>query len=78
MDLGGAADPGANILRTKGILDLEGEERRFVFQGVHMIMDSDFAGPWKPGEPRTSRFVFIGRELDREALRAGFQACAAS
>lgn len=49
-----------------------------MFQGVHMIMDSDFAGPWKPGEPRTSRFVFIGRELDREALRAGFQACAAS
>ena len=42
-----------------------------------MIADGDFIGPWKDGEPRTSRLVFIGRNLNRPQLRRGFEACQA-
>jgi G3E family GTPase len=68
---------GANILRSKGILAFKGEKQRFVFQGVHMILDGDLQRDWKPGEERTSKIVFIGRELDREKIETGFRACAA-
>jgi G3E family GTPase len=70
-------DKGPDILRAKGILDVQGEERRLVFQAVHMIMEGDFQRPWKADEPRSSRMVFIGRNLDEDALRQGFEACAA-
>ncbi|MBN9450299.1 MULTISPECIES: CobW family GTP-binding protein [unclassified Bosea (in: a-proteobacteria)] len=68
---------GPNILRSKGILAFKGEPRRFVFQGVHMILDGDLQRDWKQGEARQSRLVFIGRDLDEKALREGFLACAA-
>ena len=68
------AQKGQDLLRTKGILSYAGEERRFAFQAVHMIADGDFIGPWK-GETRTSRIVFIGRNLNRPQLRRGFEAC---
>lgn len=68
---------GPDILRAKGILDVAGEDRRLVFQAVHMILEGDFQRDWKPGEVRSSRMVFIGRNLDEAALRAGFEACAA-
>jgi G3E family GTPase len=68
---------GQNILRTKGILSYKNEDRRFAFQAVHMIADGDFVAPWKPDEPRTSRIVFIGRDLNRPNLRRGFESCAA-
>jgi G3E family GTPase len=68
---------GANLLRTKGILSYKNENRRFAFQAVHMIADGDYVAPWKPGEPRTSRLVFIGRDLNRPNLRRGFESCAA-
>ncbi|MGE4481560.1 CobW family GTP-binding protein [Acidocella sp.] len=68
---------GQNILRTKGILSYAGEEKRFAFQAVHMIADGDFLSPWKPEEKRTSRIVFIGRDLNRPQLRRGFESCAA-
>jgi G3E family GTPase len=71
------ATQGADILRFKGILAFRGSDRREVIQGVHMLIDADALTPWKPGEPRTSRFVLIGRNLDRAALEAGFAACAA-
>ncbi len=67
---------GQNLLRTKGILSYKNEDRRFAFQAVHMIADGDFVAPWKPDEARTSRIVFIGRDLNRPALRRGFEACA--
>lgn len=73
-----SAEMGQDILRWKGILHFAGEERRFVFQGVHMILDGDLQQPWAPGEPRLSRMVFIGRNLDRDALRDGFDACKAN
>jgi G3E family GTPase len=68
---------GPNILRSKGILAFKDEPRRFVFQGVHMILDGDLQRDWKSGETRESRLVFIGRDLDEAALRKGFMACAA-
>jgi hypothetical protein len=68
---------GQDLLRTKGILAYEGDERRFAFQAVHMIADGDFIGPWKEGDPRRSKLVFIGRDLNRPWLRRGFEACQA-
>lgn len=68
---------GQDILRTKGILSYQNEDRRFAFQAVHMIADGDFLAPWKQDEPRTSRIVFIGRNLNRPQLRRGFESCAA-
>ncbi|MDP3256683.1 GTP-binding protein [Bosea sp. (in: a-proteobacteria)] len=68
---------GPNILRSKGILAFKGEPRRFVFQGVHMILDGDLQRDWKEGETRSSRLVFIGRDLNENELRQGFEACAA-
>jgi G3E family GTPase len=71
------AAQGQNILRAKGIVDVAGEERRLVFQAVHMILDGDLQRPWRDGEARVSRMVFIGRDLDEAALKAGFEACVA-
>ena len=68
---------GVDILRSKGILAFKGEPKRFVFQGVHMILDGDLQRPWKEGEKRESKIVFIGRHLDEGAIRKGFLACAA-
>lgn len=70
------ASKGQDILRAKGIIDVEGEDRRLVFQSVHMILEGDLQRPWKAGERRNSRLVFIGRNLDRAALEAGFANCA--
>jgi G3E family GTPase len=68
---------GPNILRSKGILAFKAEPKRFVFQGVHMILDGDLQRDWKKDEKRVSRIVFIGRDLNEKALREGFLACAA-
>ncbi len=72
------AERGQDLLRTKGILAYAGEDRRFAFQAVHMMADGDFIGPWKPDEPRTSRIVFVGRNLNRPQLRRGFESCQAA
>ncbi|GAB4372856.1 MAG: GTP-binding protein [Elainellaceae cyanobacterium] len=66
---------GTDIFRMKGILDVDAEDRRFVFQGVHMLLDGRPGRPWKPGEVRKNELVFIGRNLDAEQLKAGFSAC---
>ena len=71
------AQQGPDILRAKGILDVKGEDRRLVFQAVHMILEGDMQGPWRNEADRYSRMVFIGRNLDEAALKAGFEACAA-
>ena len=68
---------GPDILRCKGILAFKNEPRRFVFQGVHMLLDGDLQRDWHDGETRVSRAVFIGRNLDRDAIRKGFFATAA-
>lgn len=68
---------GADILRSKGIVDVAGDERRLVFQSVHMLLEGDWQRPWRQGEDRYSRLVFIGRDLDAQAWQAQFDACAA-
>jgi G3E family GTPase len=68
---------GPNILRCKGILAFKDDEERFVFQGVHMILDGDHQRPWKPGEKRDSRIVFIGRNLPVKLITEGFESCVA-
>ena len=67
---------GPNILRSKGILAFKDDPKRFVFQGVHMILDGDSQREWKPGERRESKIVFIGRNLKEDELRKGVQSCA--
>ncbi len=68
---------GPDILRAKGILDVKDEDRRLVFQAVHMILEGDLQREWRKGEERYSRMVFIGRNLNEALLKAGFEACVA-
>ena len=68
---------GQSILRSKGILDIKGNANRFIFQGVHMLMEGDNGKPWGPMEVRDSKLVFIGRDLDTMDLQGGFAACVA-
>lgn len=73
-------DNGVNIFRSKGILNIAGSDARFVFQGVHMLMsisssDEGVGRPWKEGEERTNKLIFIGRDLDREAIVSKFREC---
>jgi len=68
---------GADILRMKGVLNLKGENRRYVFHGVHMVFDGQLERAWSADAPRRSRLVFIGRKLDRAELEAGFESCVA-
>ena len=67
---------GPDILRLKGILAFPNEPKRYVVQGIHMIVEGDLQRDWKPGEPRESRLVFIGRHLDQAKLEAAFKAAA--
>src|ERR1700688_1892441 len=69
------ASEGQKILRSKGILSFSDDDERYVFQGVHMMLEGDHQRPWKDGEPRLSRLVFIGRELPEEMIREGFERC---
>jgi G3E family GTPase len=68
---------GPSILRSKGILSFTNDDKRFVFQGVHMILDGDHQRPWNKDEKRDSRIVFIGRNLPEEKIRQGFEGCIA-
>ncbi|WP_204139836.1 GTP-binding protein [Halomicronema sp. CCY15110] len=66
---------GPDIFRMKGILNIAGEDQRFVFQGVHMLFDGRPDRPWKPTETRKNELVFIGRNLNEAQLREDFRAC---
>jgi G3E family GTPase len=72
------ASEGQKILRSKGILAFTGDSDRYVFQGVHMMLEGDHQRAWKEGEPRESRLVFIGRELPEQTIRDGFERCIAA
>jgi G3E family GTPase len=69
---------GPDIFRMKGILNIAGEDNRFVFQGVHMILDGRPDRPWKASEKRKNELVFIGRNLDEAQLKQDFLACMAA
>ena len=66
---------GPDIYRMKGILSIRGDAKRHVFQGVHMQLDAVPSKPWAQGEPRVNKLVFIGKNLDRNALATGFHNC---
>ncbi|CEJ44438.1 CobW family GTP-binding protein [Umezakia ovalisporum] len=66
---------GTDIFRMKGILNIAGENNRYVFQGVHMILDGRPDRPWKPNETRKNELVFIGRNLNEVQLKQDFLAC---
>jgi G3E family GTPase len=67
---------GQDIFRMKGVLAVKGREMRFVFQGVHMLMDGRPDRPWGK-DPRQNTLIFIGRNLDRAELNEGFRSCLA-
>ena len=67
---------GPDVFRMKGVLAIQGDPNRFVFQGVHMLFDGRPDRPWGPSA-RTNKLIFIGRNLDREALTGGFRSCLA-
>ena len=68
---------GPQLMRYKGVLQIQGVDQRVVFQGVHMLMGSDLGSPWKPEETRESKFVFIGRDLPVAVLTDGLRQCIA-
>jgi G3E family GTPase len=68
---------GTDIFRTKGVLSLAGNTKRFVFQGVHMLFDGQPGRDWESDALRESQLVFIGRDLDRATLTEGLRACLA-
>ena len=65
---------GVDIFRMKGFISVAGESRRFVFQGVHMLFDGKPDRPWG-NAPRRNQLIFIGRNLDEQSMRQGFEAC---
>jgi G3E family GTPase len=68
---------GPDIFRMKGVLSIQGDDRRFVFQGVHMLFDGRPDRPWGEQDRRHNALIFIGRKLDRTGLEEGFKACLA-
>ena len=73
-------EDGENLFRYKGVLAVKGIDEKYVFQGVHMLFGGDFSrdiGLWKEGETRECRFVFIGKDLDHDALQKGLLECQA-
>ena len=69
-------EKGVDIYRMKGVLAIKGQDQRFVFQGIHMLFDGQPMTPWGD-EPRSNKMIFIGKDLDRAELTAGFMACMA-
>ncbi|MEM9279627.1 MAG: GTP-binding protein [Pseudomonadota bacterium] len=70
-----AQDFGSDMLRMKGIIAFENDDSRFVMQGIHMQLEGDHQRLWKSDEERTTRLVFIGRDLPQNTIENGFQDC---
>lgn len=70
------AEKGQDLYRMKGVLSLRGDPNRFIFQGVHMTLDTTVGAAWGK-TPRVNKLIFIGKNLDRDALNEGFRACLA-
>jgi G3E family GTPase len=62
---------GPRMLRYKGVLHMDGTDRKVIFQGVHQLMGSDLGPVWAEGEPRVSKMVFIGIDLPKDILIQG-------
>jgi G3E family GTPase len=66
---------GPRMLRYKGVLWMQGADRKVVFQGVHQIMGTDIGGKWTDSEPRNSKMVFIGKNLPKDIFIRGLEQC---
>ena len=66
---------GPRMLRYKGVLNMEGTERKVIFQGVHQLMGSDLGPVWAEGEAKTSKLVFIGIDLPKDIFMQGLEQC---
>ncbi|MDD0812120.1 GTP-binding protein [Curvibacter sp. RS43] len=66
---------GPRMLRYKGVLNMQGTERKVIFQGVHQLMGSDLGPQWGPDEARISKMVFIGIDLPRDIFLQGLEQC---
>ena len=66
---------GPRMLRYKGVLNMEGTERKVIFQGVHQLMGSDLGPAWAEGEKKTSKMVFIGIDLPKDIFVQGLEQC---
>jgi G3E family GTPase len=66
---------GERLLRYKGVLYMNGVDRKVVFQGVHQMMGSDLAAKWLPKEKKTNKMVFIGIDLPQDLITDGLDAC---
>ena len=66
---------GPRMLRYKGVLNMEGTDRKVIFQGVHQLMGSDLGPAWAEGEVKTSKMVFIGIDLPKDIFMQGLEQC---
>jgi len=66
---------GPRMLRYKGVLNMEGTDRKVIFQGVHQLMGSDLGPAWTQGEAKTSKMVFIGIDLPKDIFMQGLEQC---
>ncbi|NMM25811.1 MAG: GTP-binding protein [Glaciimonas sp.] len=66
---------GPRMLRYKGVLLMDGADRKVLFQGVHQLMGTDIGGKWAEGETRGSKMVFIGQNLPKETIITGLEQC---
>ena len=64
---------GPRMLRYKGVLYMQGSERKVIFQGVHQLMGSDLGPAWAPDEVKNSKLVFIGIDLPKDILLQGME-----
>ena len=66
---------GPRMLRYKGVLNMQGTDRKVIFQGVHQLMGSDLGPAWALGEAKSSKMVFIGIELPKDIFLQGLEQC---
>ena len=66
---------GPRMLRYKGVLNMQGTDRKVIFQGVHQLMGSDLGPPWAEGEKKNSKMVFIGIDLPQDIFMQGLEQC---
>lgn len=71
-------EKGTDLYRMKGVLAIEGEDKKYVYHAVHMLFNGVFGDPWEKDEPRGCRLTFIGKNLDHDELRNNFYACMAT
>merc|ERR1712014_232803 len=70
-------EKGVDLFRSKGVLAVKGMKQKFVFQAIHMLFANSQEGAWGPEEERRCKMIFIGKNLSREELTAGFMKCMA-